>query len=119
MDDKTIIENIEKTLHDAILNIKPELTLSYKRMFGGAGYYADDKIFAAWFGNNNDTIALKLAAEDAETLLQIAGTKKAIMGGYVEIPAAWLQNADDLTPWVAKSLTHVASIPEKKKKTKK
>jgi TfoX/Sxy family transcriptional regulator of competence genes len=118
MDDKTIIENIEKTLQEAILNVKPEVMLDYKRMFGGAGYYADGKIFAAWFGKDSDTIALKLSAEDTETLLQVAGAKKALMGGYVEIPAAWLQNVDELLPWIAKSLNYVASIPAKKKKSK-
>jgi TfoX/Sxy family transcriptional regulator of competence genes len=114
MDAKDFIEKLEKTLQDAILEVQPETILTYKHMFGGAGYYADGQIFAAWFGN--DTIALKLSDEDGEELLQIDGAKKGMMGQYVEIPSAWLENPDELTGWVEKSLKHVASLPKKKKK---
>jgi TfoX/Sxy family transcriptional regulator of competence genes len=94
MDDKAFIENIKQVLQDAILNIKPETVLSYKRMFGGAGYYADGQIFAAWF--RNDTIALKLSDEDGASLLQIDGAEKGMMGKYIDVPAAWLNDPDEL-----------------------
>jgi TfoX/Sxy family transcriptional regulator of competence genes len=78
MDAKDFIEKLEKTLQDAILDVQPETILTYKRMFGGAGFYADGQIFAAWFGN--DTIALKLSNEDSQELLQVDGAKKGMMG---------------------------------------
>ena len=118
MDDKTIIENIVKTLQEAILNVKPEVMLDYRRMFGGAGYYADGKIFAAWFGNKDSRFALKLPEADADELLQTPDTQRGMMASYIEVPAAWLHDVDKLAPWVEKSLNYVASIPAKKKKSK-
>ena len=118
MDDKTIINNIENALQEAILNVKPEVVLDYKRMFGGAGYYADGKIFAAWFGDKDSRFALKLSEADADELLQTPDTQRSMMGAYIEVPAAWLQNVDELSLWVEKSLNYVASIPAKKKKSK-
>jgi TfoX/Sxy family transcriptional regulator of competence genes len=114
MDAKDFIEKLEKTLQDAILDVQPETILTYKRMFGGAGFYADGQIFAAWFGN--DTIALKLSNEDSQELLQVDGAKKGMMGQYVEVPPSWLENPDELSVWVGKSLKHVANLPKKKKK---
>jgi TfoX/Sxy family transcriptional regulator of competence genes len=119
MDDKAIIESIETALQEAILNVRPETVLDYKRMFGGAGYYADGRIFAGWFGKGSDSIALKLSPEDGEALLKATGTKSGMMPGYIEIPASMLNDTDKLSPWVEKSLNYVASLPEKKKKTKK
>ena len=119
MDDKTVIENIEKTLQETLLNVKPGTMLDYKRMFGGAGYYADGRIFAGWFGKGNDSIALKLSPEDGEALLKVAGTKTGMMPSYIDIPASMLNDVDKLSPWVEKSLSYVASLPEKKKKSKK
>ena len=117
MDAKEFIDKLEKTLQDAILEVQPQAILTYKRMFGGAGFYADGQIFAAWFGN--DTLALKLSDEDGEALLQVDGAKKGMMGQYVEVPPEWLETPDELTGWVEKSLRHVASLPQKKKKPKK
>ena len=117
MEAKAFIEKLEKTLQDAILEVEPQTILTYKHMFGGAGFYADGQIFAAWFGN--DTLALKLSDADGEALLQVDGAKKGMMGQYVEVPAQWLDKPDELTVWVEKSLKHVASLPKKKKKPKK
>src|SRR5688500_14644160 len=113
MDDKTIIVNIKNTLQESILNVKPDVNVDYKRMFVGAGYYADGKIFAGWFGKGSDSIALKLSAEDGAALLRVDGTKTGMMPSYIEIPATLLHDVDKLAPWVEKSLNHVASLPEK------
>ena len=118
MDDKAIIESIETALQEAILNVRPEVVLDYKRMFGGAGYYADGKIFAAWFGNKDSRFSLKLSEEDAEELLQLPDTQRGMMGSYIEVPASWLHDVDKLAPWVEKSLDFIASLPAKKKKSR-
>jgi TfoX/Sxy family transcriptional regulator of competence genes len=107
MDDKAAkVEAMRDMLHEAILQIDPQITLTHKQMFGGAGFWANGTIFAAWFGN---TIALKLNDADRETLLAIDGAQPGMMGKYVETPPAFADDSSQLTVWVRKSFDFVLS----------
>ena len=116
MTDQEIAQNYAKMLEDAIRQNKPEADFSWKRMFGGAGYYVDEQIFAAWFGT--DTLALKLSAEAADELKQLGGlaVHETKSNQYIYMPAAIQNDEDKLAVWVAKSVSHVGSLPRKKKK---
>lgn len=116
MDDKAFVDKLTTTLREALLSVKPEATLTPKRMFGGAGFYADGLMFAAWF--RSDSLALKLAEADREALLQMGGTQQP-MPPYIDVPPAWLEDSDTLAQWVRKSLDYVATLPPKKAKKKK
>ena len=41
------------------------------------------------------------------------------MGGYVTIPARWLASPGPSEEWVAKALTHTATLPPKAPKKRK
>ena len=47
---ESIIRDMEMALRVALSAVRPDLHLSAKSMFGGAGFFADGQMFAAWFG---------------------------------------------------------------------
>src|SRR5690349_4690515 len=116
MTDQEIAQNYANLLEDAIRETRPEANFSWKRMFGGAGYYVDEQIFAAWFGT--DTLALKLSAEAAYELKLLGGiaVHETKSNQYIYMPAAIQNDEDKLASWVAKSMAYVANLPKKKKK---
>jgi TfoX/Sxy family transcriptional regulator of competence genes len=96
---------MEMALRVALASARPEASLYRKRMFGGAGFWVDGVIFAAWFG---ESLALKLPPEAREELLAIPGTvARADMGAYVEVPPAWIDEPSQLQAWVALSVDFV------------
>ncbi len=99
-DKDTTIGEMADALQDTLIQIDPQLTLTHKKMFGGAGFWVNGKIFAAWFGN---TLALKLSDEDREALLELDGAQQSMMNAYIEIPPNFLQDSR-LMPWVEKAV---------------
>ena len=84
-------------------------------MFGGAGYYANGLLFAMWYGEG---LALKLAEEDRETLLEIPGAATGYNPANIEAPESYLSEPQLLAPWTQRSLAYVRSqkpSPRKKK----
>ena len=99
------IRDMEMALRVALANERPEASFYQKKMFGGAGFWVDGLIFAAWFG---ESLALKLPPDAREALLAIPGTvARTEMGAYVEVPPEWIDDPAQLEPWVARSVDFV------------
>jgi TfoX/Sxy family transcriptional regulator of competence genes len=113
MDKEAIIRDMEMALRIALSAVRPELHLSAKSMFGGAGFFVDGRIFAAWFGEG---LTLKLPQDAAQELFELGGTSRDDMGKYVELPTGLLDQPEQLEPWVARSVDFALSSPSKKRK---
>lgn len=112
MTDQEKAQQFADILQDAILEIDPSINFHWRRMFGGAGYYANGRFFAAWF--RGETFALKLPENEREALLAVAGAQE--HGSYVEVPKAFLTDTPLLAEWVEKSIAYAKSLPVKKKR---
>ncbi len=111
MDKDAIVKDMRDALQEAILQIDPQIHLTSKQMFGGAGFWADGVIFAAWFGN---TLALKLDEPDRAELLEFSGARTSdYMKAYIETPPDFQASDDLLIPWVEKSLTYIRRSKKK------
>lgn len=106
------IRQMADALRAALLLERPDIDLTYKPMFGGAGFWANGKIFAAWFG---ETLALKLPQALREELLSQGGTPNPYFGEYVQVPPPFEEEPELLAPYVAHSLDYVLK-PKKKKR---
>jgi TfoX/Sxy family transcriptional regulator of competence genes len=113
MEKEAMIRDMEMALRVALSAVRPESHLSAKSMFGGAGFFVDGRIFAAWFG---EELTLKLPQDAAQELLELGGTSRADMGKYVELPAGLIDQPEQLEPWVERSVDYVLSVPSKKRK---
>jgi TfoX/Sxy family transcriptional regulator of competence genes len=107
------IRDMEMALRVALANTRPEAHLSWKSMFGGAGFFADGRIFAAWFGAG---LALKLPKDAADELLAQGGGVPTESASYTEVPESFLDNPELLEPWVARSVDYVMSLSIRKKR---
>jgi TfoX/Sxy family transcriptional regulator of competence genes len=107
MSDQETARKYADILQDVILEIDPSINLSWKQMFGGAGYYANGVIVAGWF--RGDSLALKLSEQLGVELLQIAGAKK-VSRHYVEVPPSFLDNVGLMAEWVSKSLKYTKAL---------
>lgn len=101
-------------LEDVLKQVKPDAVFRWKRMFGGAAYYADEKMFGGWY--RGETISLKLADNDRDALLEIEGTKAGMSKQSVEVPPAWLEETTELRLWLERSLAYIKTLPTKKKR---
>ncbi len=89
-----------------------------KPMFGNLGAFVNGNMFMGLFGAD---IGLKLAPDDAATLMAIEGAgpfgpAERPMGGYVTIPPAVIGTTDG-DQWTAAALAYVAAMPPKAPKT--
>lgn len=98
---------MEMALGAALAAVKPDLHLSWKSMFGGAGFYVDGVMFAAWYGKS---LALKLSEGDRAELLMVEGAQQAQSPQYIEVPQAFLDDSRLLEPWVERSLEYVTML---------
>jgi TfoX/Sxy family transcriptional regulator of competence genes len=116
MTDQEIAQNYANKLEDALRETKPEANFTWKRMFGGAGYYVDEQIFAAWYGR--DVLALKLPTADADELKKLGGiaAPETMSKQYTYLPEAIQNDEKAFAAWVAKSIAYVSNLPKKKKK---
>ncbi|MEP7292546.1 MAG: TfoX/Sxy family protein [Chloroflexota bacterium] len=110
--DKDRIRELEMVLGVALAAVKPEAHQSWKSLFGGAAFYADGVIFAAWFGEG---LALKLPEDARDELMQIAGAVKPWAKEYVEVPPAFLEDPGLLEGWVERSVDYVRA-PKKRRR---
>lgn len=115
MTDQETAQKYAAILQDAMLEIDPTINLNWKRMFGGAGYYANGEFFAAWF--RGESIALKLPEQARADLLQIEGSKE-VGRHYVEVPPAFLDDVAVLAGWVSKSIDYASSLPGRRSKSR-
>ena len=103
----------EDTITDLFVAFGP---VAVKRMFGGAGLYADGLMFALWAG---DTFYLKADAALADDLkgrgsVPFSYEAKGVvrtMGGFWSVPEEALDDADDLAALASRALfvAHAAS----------
>lgn len=103
----------EDTIADLFAAFGP---VAVKRMFGGAGLYADGLMFALWAG---DTFYLKADAALADDLkgrgsVPFSYEAKGVvrtMGGFWSVPEEALDDADDLAALARRALfvAHVAN----------
>jgi TfoX/Sxy family transcriptional regulator of competence genes len=92
-----------------------------KPMFGQLAAFVNANMFMGLFGS---AIGLRLPDDDRERLLAEDGAgpfgpEERPMGGYVTIPARWLASPGRSEEWVAKALTHSATLPPKAPKKRK
>jgi TfoX/Sxy family transcriptional regulator of competence genes len=108
------IQELVAALSAALAAVKPEAHLDWKAMFGGAGFYVDGTMFAAWYGGS---IALKLPEDARADLLNVEGAVQAQSPQYVEVPPAWIDDTRPLEPWVARSVAYVKTPKPKEKRS--
>jgi TfoX/Sxy family transcriptional regulator of competence genes len=109
------IREMEMALGAALAEVQPDAHLSWKAMFGGAGYYVDGVMFAAWFGAG---LALKLAEANRAELVKIDGAVQSQSQQYIEVPPTFLDDPHLLETWVKRSVDFV-SVPKPRKPRKK
>ncbi len=114
---KAQMEKFANLLEDILKDINPDIEFSWKKMFGGAGYYANGVMFAGMY--HDHTIGLKLKPEHCEALLANGGAQEGFGKNTVDVPETMLTDTATLTEWVGKSLDYAASRPPKKKKQSK
>ena len=113
---KAQMEKFANLLEDMLRDIKPEAEFSWKKMFGGAGYYVNGVMFAGMYQSH--TIGLKLSDADCEALLAVDGSGEGFGKNTIDIPETMLDDNEALKKWLGKSLDYAASRPLKKKKKK-
>lgn len=106
------IDEMANALRAALSVVRPDAHLTWKSMFGGAGFFVYGKIFAAWFGEG---LALKLPDDERKHLLKIAPSPPTLSPQYTEVPQAFLDDPRLLEDWVAKSVSY-AIAPRKRGK---
>lgn len=92
-----------------------------KPMFGNLGAFVNGNMFAGLFG---PPIGVKLSDVDKAELeshhqTQPFGPAERPMGGYVGLPEAWADEAEQTAEWVAKAFENIAKLPPKKAKASK
>lgn len=100
--------------------LAPLGAIRVKAMFGGHGFYCDEKFFAIVIA---DTLYLKADDETRETFVK-AGQKPFVfvMRGteqqmsYYTVPAAALDDFDEMKPWAAVALAAARRAAAKKRK---
>jgi TfoX/Sxy family transcriptional regulator of competence genes len=115
-DKNALIEDMAMVLRVALANIQPDALLTYKPMFGGAGFWVNGVIFAAWFGAG---LALKLPENEREAFLAHPDTSTAMAPNYVEMSRTLWDNPEFLGVWVEKAVAYVLHPPKKKRNNNK
>jgi TfoX/Sxy family transcriptional regulator of competence genes len=117
MDEKRLetIRTMEVALGAALAAVQPDARGSWKSMFGGAGFYVDGVMFAAWYGNS---LALKLPEDARGELLAVDGAVQAQSPQYIEVPLRFLDDPHLLEPWVARSVAYVKAPKPRKRSSK-
>lgn len=111
---------LQAQLTAATKELAPGLELRFRAMFGGAGVYAYEQMFASL---SDVGLALKLAPEVQERLLKLEGAKRLQYDDsmppskvYVVVPPQVCAEAGQLAEWVGESLEYISKLPAKKNK---
>jgi TfoX/Sxy family transcriptional regulator of competence genes len=111
MADKDQQEEVAQKLEEAVHTNRPDATFRWKAMFGGAGYYVDEVIFASLYSDGQ--LALKLPEADRQELAD-RGETSPNSKQYITIPETDVNDPEKLSAWVRKSMAHVAGNKKKK-----
>lgn len=110
---------LQAQLKAAAQAVAPDLELTFRAMFGGAGVYAYGQMFASLSGVG---LALKLSAETQTEFLKVEGAKRLQYDPsmppskqYILVPSSYLSKPKTLGKWVKASLEYVSTLPEKKR----
>ena len=106
----------DKEFFRSLLPEDPEVEV--KPMFGNLGAFVHGNMFAGLFG---PSVGVKLAGPDTAELSAADGAgpfgpAERPMGGYLSLPGAWRDDAEQSARWVAKARAYVGSLPPKKPK---
>ncbi|MFL6161076.1 MAG: TfoX/Sxy family protein [Jatrophihabitantaceae bacterium] len=106
----------DKAAFQALVPERADVTV--KPMFGNLGAFVNGNMFMGLFGSS---IGIKLAAADLAELSEIDGAgpfgpEERPMGGYLAMPAGWRDTPAKATPWVARAVEYVATLPAKQPK---
>ncbi len=106
----------EKDAFRALVPDHPSVEV--KPMFGNLGAFVNGNMFAGLFGSD---LGVKLADDDRRALEAVAGSgpygpPERPMGGYLSVPASWVDEPAVAAPWITKALGHVGTLPPKARK---
>ena len=92
--------------------------IEVKPMFGNLGAFVNGNMFAGLFGS---AVGVKLPEAGLAELAKVAGSApfgpaERPMGGYLSLPAAFVEQPDLAAPWMERALAHVAALPAKPSK---
>lgn len=92
-----------------------------KPMFGNLGAFVNGNMFAALFGAS---IGVRLEGDARAELEQVDGVApfgpaERPMGAYLALPAAWRDQPERVSEWVAKAHSQVSALPPKAPKQKR
>lgn len=117
----TASEGFKEFVTDQLAGFGP---VRIRNMFGGAGDYADDVMFAliaddTLYLKANETTAPKFEAEGTEPFTYTAKGGKPIAMSYWEVPPRLLEEPEELTDWAREAYAIAASAkrstPSKKR----
>ncbi|MCC6314136.1 MAG: TfoX/Sxy family protein [Thermomicrobiales bacterium] len=114
---------MRQALERAMDESAPDAGLRVRKMFGGVGVYAHERMFASL---SNVGLALKLDAAGRAALLREPGARPLqyepdgpVSATYVVVPARIWRDPVAFLPWVSGSAAHVATLPPPKRRTRK
>ena len=93
-----------------------------RKMFGLPCAFINNNMF---IGVHQHSMILRLSEQDRTTFLELSDATRfepmpgRIMKEYVVLTPAILNNEDQLSQWIKKSVNYVSSLPPKEKKKKK
>lgn len=116
---KPHLDDLRRRLEAAADDLPPDLGLRFRAMFGGAGAYAHDRMFASL---SDHGLALKLSPQDRTTLLHHDGARplqydptRPVSKHYVVVPPAITADPTRLAPWLRRSVDFTATLPAPKR----
>lgn len=120
---QTPLQEMQDKISEAAETLMVDMELSFRPMFGGVSGYVKGRVFVSL---SNIGLALKLSAEDQNSLLQEPEAKRLQYGPdeplskqYIVVPNAIQNNNETLVAWVKRSVEFVLAQPPPKPKQKK
>lgn len=99
----------------AVAAVAPDAGFRVRAMFGGAGAYAHERMFASL---SDVGLALKLPAASQADLLALPGAERLRYDAdatpsrhYIVVPPAVREDAALLAPWVRRAIDYVITLP--------
>ena len=96
-------------------------SVEVKPMFGNLGAFVNGNMFAGLFGSSVGVRLDDVGRAELERLDGVGpyGPEGRPMREYLGLPAQWRDDPVQAARWVAKALSHVASLPPKAAKPKR
>ncbi|MDO5627857.1 MAG: TfoX/Sxy family protein [Mobilicoccus sp.] len=106
--DEGLAERVRMCVFD-----EPDVT--EKRMFGGLAFLVSGHMTVAV---GDDGLMVRVDRDDEPQLLELPGVTGTVMGrrrmrGWLDLDYSAIENDDELTAWVARSVAFVHTLPPK------